>query len=101
MMIFALVKDGRLTVISEIILIGFVLIGFLGIPLFGMPLWLAVPVGLASVISAGLLIFEGAAASIGLKPFTNDPLGWRKAKKSYLSDEAAKESSTEKPSDQP
>ncbi len=26
---------------------------------------------------------SGRAEAIGLKPFTNDPLGWRKAKKSY------------------
>ena len=26
---------------------------------------------------------SGRAEAIGLKPFTNDPLGWRKAKQSY------------------
>ena len=100
-MIFTFIKDGRLTVFAEIILIALVLIGFFGIPILGMPLWLAVPVGLVSVISAGLLIFEGAAASVGLKPLTNDHLGWRKAKKSYQTEEPPKESAGEPPADKP
>ncbi len=46
---------------------------------------------LGSVI--GLLVgYEGKAKQFGYKaPFTNDPLGWREAKKSYQSDSAAQE----------
>ena len=31
----------------------------------------------------------GRAEALGLKPFTNDPLGWRKAKESYKADAAS------------
>jgi hypothetical protein len=89
------IKEGKLTVFAEVLLIALVLLGFFGIPILGMPLWLAIPLGIVSVLSAGILIFEGAAASIGLKPFTNDPLGWRKAKQSYK-EEAAPEEDSEK-----
>jgi hypothetical protein len=34
---------------------------------------------------------SGRAEALGLKPFTNDPLGWRKAKKSYKTDTQAEE----------
>ncbi len=77
------VRNGKLALPAEIVLGALVLLGFFGIPLLDMPLWLAIPIGVVAVISTALLIFEGAAASIGLRPFTNDPLGWRKAKKTY------------------
>lgn len=80
------VKNGKLTLLAEICLAGLVLLGFFGIPLLEMSLWLAIPVGILAVLSAALLIFEGAMVSIGLKPLTNDPLGWRAAKKSYDQD---------------
>ena len=81
------IKNGKFTGLSEALLIGIVLLGFFGIPIFNIPLWLAVPLGIVAVIAAGLLIFEGAAVSIGLSPFSNDPLGWRKAKKTYENDD--------------
>ena len=31
----------------------------------------------------------GRAEALGLKPFTNDPLGWRKAKESYKADDVS------------
>lgn len=43
--------------------------------------------------------WAGLMKKWGFAPFTNDPLGWRKAKKSYQGDEASKESTTEKPVD--
>jgi hypothetical protein len=82
-MISLFVKDGKLTVFAEACLFVIVLLGCFGIPLLEMPVWIAVLIGLLAIISAAILIFEGAAASVGLKPLTNDPLGWRKAKKSY------------------
>jgi hypothetical protein len=50
-----------------------------------------------------LMVFglSGRSEALGLKPFTNDPLGWRKAKKSYQGDEASKESSIDEPLDKP
>ena len=56
---------------------------------------------IAAWIVLAVFGLSGRAEAIGLKPFTNDPLGWRKAKKSYQGDEASKESTTEKPSDKP
>ena len=89
-----LVQDGRLTWIAEIFLGAVVLFGLLGIPFFNVPFWLAIPIGVAALLAGAILMFEGRATALGLKPFTNDPLGWRKAKKSYEtkddSDEAPK-----------
>lgn len=83
-------KNGKFTFIAELCLIIIVLLGCFGIPLLDMPIWLAIPIGGLAIISAALLIFEGAAVSVGLKPFTNDPLGWRKAKESYKAEAATK-----------
>jgi hypothetical protein len=80
------IKDEKITVLSELILGGLVGLGFFGIPYFDMPVWLAIPVGIMSSIAAGILMFSGRASALGLKPFNNDPLGWRKAKQSYETD---------------
>jgi len=43
--------------------------------------WLGISVGLGCMAVAG---FSGRAHALGLPPpFTNDPLGWRKAKATY------------------
>lgn len=86
-----LVQDGRLTWIAEIFLGAVVLFGLLGIPFFNVPFWLAIPIGVAALLAAAILMFEGRATALGLKPFTNDPLGWRKAKKTYWTDVASEE----------
>lgn len=83
-----LINDGRLKWLAEIIFGSLALLGLIGIPLLNIDLWLAIPIGLVSLFSAGVLMFEGRSAAIGLKPFTDDPLGWRKAKKSYEADAA-------------
>jgi hypothetical protein len=44
---------------------------------------------------------SGRAEALGLKPFTSDPLGWRKAKQSYQTEESPKASVDEPPSDKP
>lgn len=77
------IKDEKITVLSELILGALVGLGFFGIPFFKMPAWLAIPIGIISVVSAGILMFSGRASALGLKPFNTDPLGWREAKKSY------------------
>ena len=82
-----LLEDGRLTWVAEIILGSVVLFGLVGIPFFNLPLWLAIPIGLAALLAGAVLMFEGRAAALGLKPFTNDPLGWRKAKESYKTED--------------
>ena len=53
-------------------------------------------------VLVSLVTYSNKAESLDLPaPFTNDPLGWRKAKKSYQGDEASKESTIEKPLDKP
>jgi hypothetical protein len=55
-----------------------------------------------AIVLLGFVSMSHSATSIGLDPpCTNDPLGWRKAKKSYQGDEASKESTIEKPLDKP
>lgn len=79
------VKNGRLTWTAELVLGCIALFGLIGIPLLDVPLWLAIPIGAMTIVAGAILMFEGRATAIGLKPFTNDPLGWRKAKRSYQS----------------
>ena len=64
-----IIKNGKLTFVAECCLIIIVLLGCFGIPLLDMHIWLAIPVGGLAIISAALLIFEGAAVSVscGLK----------------------------------
>ena len=57
-------------------------------------------------LALGRVLMEFSAcatqsATLDFRAFTNDPLGWRKANKSYKGDEAPKESSIEKPLDVP
>lgn len=37
----------------------------------------------AGLVTASISSFEAKARVLGLKPFTNDPLDWRAAKKTY------------------
>lgn len=76
-------RDGQLTNFGTILfgLVGGGLIAYT--LLFTETLWLGL---LSFFVGCALLGFAGisnSAASIGLKPFTTDPLGWRAAKKSY------------------
>lgn len=51
--------------------------------------YLGASIGLALMAIGGL---GARAGAIGFKPFTNDPLGWRAAKKTYQDDVKDKES---------
>lgn len=90
-------RDGNLTLIGAI---AFVALGFgiayLALEFLPGPLLKAIgmAVGLAFAAIGG---FSGRAKALGLKPFTNDRLDWRRAKKSYQTDSDA---SKEKPNDQ-
>jgi hypothetical protein len=80
------IRDGQLTNRGTLLLgiVGASLIAYT--LLFAEIFWLGL---LSFFIGCGLLGFAGlsnSATSIGLKPFTNDPLGWRKAKQSYKED---------------
>lgn len=78
------------------------MLGFVGIALIAYTLLFAKNFFLGVVSFAagcGLLGFAALsnnAASIGLKPFTNDPLGWRAAKKSYEQDSTPESGESEK-----
>lgn len=69
--------------LAELLLGAVVLFGFFGVPLLNIPFWLGVCIFGVSVVAAAVLMFEGRAVAVGLKPFSEDPLGWRKAKQSY------------------
>ena len=84
------IHAGKMTDLSSFLVIVVTFGGILGVLYFQPPFWIGVVVIVASLIIGSIGIGAGAAESIGLKPFTNDPLGWRKAKQSY----------TEKPSEQ-
>lgn len=78
-----LIKNGQLTGTGTFIagLTGILLV--LYTLLYAEDFW----IGILS-FSLGILVLlatalSNSAASIGLSPLTNDPLGWRKAKKTY------------------
>lgn len=84
------ILDGKLTLLGVFLL---VIVGFLIVYLsveyvpwkWGKLIGLSVGLALA-----GLGGFSGRASALDLSPpFTNDPLGWRKAKKSYETQEDA------------
>lgn len=85
------IREGNLTLVAAI---GLVIVGF-GIAFVAIE-YLPSPLLKALGMSLGLAIaaiggFSGRAKALDLKPFTNDPLSWRNAKKSYQSDSAAHE----------
>lgn len=91
-----LFRDGRLTAMGTAVL------GLVGVGLVAYTLLLADSflLGVLSfIVGCSLLGFAALsnnAASIGLKPFTNDPLDWRRAKKSYEQDATPQSDDSEK-----
>lgn len=90
------IKDGNLNFFARTFLC-FVGVGIIGVAIFYVEskFWFYV------LSTFGLVIgyfggYSSQAAVLKLKPFTNDPLGWRKAKKTYMSkkdfDEPSKKS---------
>jgi len=79
-------RDGNTTILGAVLLValGFGL-AYLSLEYFASRLLkvLGLSIGLAIAAVGG---FSGRADSLGLKPFTSDPLGWRKAKDSYKPD---------------
>ena len=89
------IKDGQFTGVSIWICgIGGASL-LLGTILYASSLWIAV-VGLSlGGILLGLGTYASKAQTLGLHPFTNDPLNWRKAKASYRNKERAEDSAKE------
>ena len=77
------IHDGKMTDFSSFLVIVVSFGGILGVLYFQPPFWIGVVVIVGALIIGSIGIGAGAAESIGFKPFTNDPLGWRKAKQSY------------------
>jgi hypothetical protein len=83
--------DGKMTGFSSALVIVITFGGILGVLYFQPPFWLGGGILAVSLIIGAIGAAAGAAESIGLKPFTNDPSGWRKAKESYNTDKRADE----------
>ncbi|WP_346308911.1 hypothetical protein [Limnohabitans sp.] len=80
--------DGKMTNLSSVLVVAITFGGILGVLYFQPPFWLGVGILAVSIIIGVIGAVSGAAESVGLKPFTNDPLGWRKAKQSYKEETA-------------
>ena len=93
--------DGKMTNLTSVLVVAITFGGILGVLYFQPPFWFGVGVLAVSILIGAIGAVSGAAESLGLKPFTNDPLGWRKAKKSYQADEQPKTSADEPPPDKP
>lgn len=86
------IRDGKLTFLAETLLAILVLFGAFGVPYLNVPLWAAIPIWIFGFVAAGVLMFEGRASALGFKPFTRDPLGWRRSKRTYEVDQEARPS---------
>ena len=86
--------DGNLTFLGAVcvVLAGFGLV-YVSLEYFGSltlkVVGLSLGLGIASIGG-----FSGRAKALDLKPFTNDPLGWRKAKESYKTQEDQEDQKT-------
>ena len=74
---------------------------FTGLSIVGFVVWVEPPkiiyiiFLIIGVVLVGLAGCEARARALGLEPpFTNDPLGWRKAKESYKTAEDAEDNKT-------
>ena len=92
---FFVIKDGRLKKWFSNVLffggLGVMCLAFLF--LSGLIFYLVLVAGL---LIASISSFEAKAIVLGLKPFTSDPLGWRKAKQSYKEETAPEQDSEKK-----
>ena len=76
------IRDGKMTDLSSVLVVVITFGGILGTLYFQPPFWLGIFFITVSVVVGAIGTAAGAAESVGLKPFTTDPLGWRKIKKS-------------------
>jgi hypothetical protein len=85
------ILDGKMTDFSSVLVVVITFGGILGTLFYQPPFWVGVVLISVSLLVGAIGIAAGASESVGAKPFTNDPLGWRKAKKSYKSDAGSDE----------
>jgi hypothetical protein len=76
------IRDGKMTDLSSVLVVVITFGGILGTLYFQPPFWLGIFFITISVVVGAIGTAAGVAESVGLKPFTTDPLGWRKIKKS-------------------
>ncbi len=76
------VKEGRLRGwLSNLLFCGG--LGEMGAAILLLSGWKLYVALVAGLVAVSISSFEAKARVLGLKPFTNDPLDWRKAKESY------------------
>jgi hypothetical protein len=85
---FELIRGGRFTYLGSIFCFS-TGAAILWISISSQLHWLVFLFGLCfGLVLMGIAGYEARAQALGLPPpFTNDPLGWRKAKQSYKQDE--------------
>jgi hypothetical protein len=81
------ITDGKMTDLASVLVLAITFGGILGVLYFQPPFWWGVVVISISLLIGATGAAAGMAESVGTKPFTNDPLGWRKAKKTYKNGE--------------
>ncbi|MFA7293544.1 MAG: hypothetical protein WC023_15000 [Rhodocyclaceae bacterium] len=77
------IKDGKATQLGGLVvqlLALAAIVAVIGLGYNNILGWLILSASGTAILVVGMAY---GAQAIGLKPFTNDPLGWRKAKKSY------------------
>ncbi len=77
------IHDGKMTDLSSFLVVAITFGGILGTLYFQPPFWLGILFISVSLIVGAIGGAAGMAESVGSKPFTTDPLGWRKSKKTY------------------
>lgn len=91
-----LVKNGRLTNLSSFLVVLIPAGCIFGVLYFQPNFWMGTILIALGVMVGVIGIGAGAAESVGISPFTNDPIGWRKAKKSYEQDTSPQSDDSEK-----
>lgn len=81
-----LMQDGRLTFFSQLCLLLGGLTLVLGALIYSPNKWLMLVGVVSGCLMASIAGISAKAQVLGLRPFTSDPLGWRKAKASYQED---------------
>ncbi len=93
----AIVKQGKLTLLANffLTLFGF---GIIYVSLVASPNIFILTLGLSvGFVCVSLAAYANKAESLDLPaPFTNDPLGWRKAKESYKAETQDKQEGADK-----
>lgn len=86
-----LMREGKLTFFSMVCLLLGGLVFTLVALIYSPNKWIMLVGVVLGCLMASVAGISAKAQVLGLSPFTNDPLGWRKAKESYLKKDAEEE----------